>query len=158
MKRTATTFLAVLLGLSLLAGCGSDKKSGPSKEKYAEQYKPINDQFLALGQVVAETVRTAKGQTDVALANTFDDQANQVGDLKKRLEDLDPPDDYKPDHDKLVAAMGLVQADLQQISDTARAHDAPGAKAATERLIKDSEQVRTPRRALAEKTGAKKTE
>jgi hypothetical protein len=155
MKRIATTVLAVVLGLSLLAGCGDDKKSGPSKEKYAERYKPINDEFVALGQEVANTVRTAKGQTDVALADTFAQQAKQVEQLKTRLEDLDPPDDYKPDHDKLVTAMGLVQADLQEISDTARAHDAAGAKAATQKLFADSAQVRTPRRALAAKTGAK---
>jgi outer membrane murein-binding lipoprotein Lpp len=155
MRRTATTLLAVMLGLSLLAGCGSDKKSGPSKEKYAEQYKPINDQFLALGKEVANTVRTAKGQTDVALADKFAQQARQVGDLKGRLDDLDPPDDYRPDHDKLLVAMGLVEGDLQEISDTARAHDAAGAKAATQKLFTDSAQVRTPRRALAAKTGAK---
>ena len=68
MKSVATTVLAVVLGLSLLAGCGSDDKA-PSKADYAKGYKPINDEFVALGQVVAATVRTAKGQTDVALVH-----------------------------------------------------------------------------------------
>jgi hypothetical protein len=155
-RKTATalaTLLAALLALSLVAGCGGD--SGPSKDEYAKGYKPINDEFVALGREVGTTVQTAKGQTDAALARKFSDQATQVGGLKARLEQLDPPDDYKSDHDKLVAAMGLVHADLVKISTTAGAHDAAGAKAATQKLFADSEQVRNPRRALAKKTGAR---
>ena len=155
-RRTATalaTILAALLALSLLAGCGGD--SGPSKSDYDKDFKPINAEFLALGREVGTTVQTAKGQTDVALAQKFGEQAAQVGSLKARLDELDPPDDYKSDHDKLSAAMGVLRADLQQISTAAADHDAATAKAATQKLLVDSEQVRGPRRALAAKTGAK---
>lgn len=145
---------AALLALSLLAGCGGgDKATG--KDDYAKTFRPINDQFLALGREVAGTIRTAKGQTDVLLADKFAEQAKQVGELKGRLDDVDPPDDYKADHDKLVQAMGVIQADLQAVANAARSHDANGAKASVQKLLRDSEQVRTPRRALAQKTGAK---
>ena len=161
MTRNATTFrilaalVAAVLSLALLAGCGDDDGGGASKEDYAEEFKPINDEFLALGEEVANTIRTAKGQTDASLAAKFEQQAESVGGLKGRLEDLDPPEDYKSDHDKLAAAMGVVQADLAAVSDAARAHDADTARTAVQKLVRDSEAVRTPRRALAAKTGAK---
>ena len=153
MKLRVLLILVALLAGSLQLGCGGD--DGTSKEDYAKDFKPINDEFLALGREVGTTVQTARGQTDDALAQKFREQSERVGDLKSRLEDIDPPDDYKSDHDKLLDAMGLVQADLMKISTTAAAHDAEGAKAATQKLLADSEQVRVPRRALAAKTGAK---
>jgi hypothetical protein len=154
-RRSATTLVAVLaalLAVALVAGCGD---SGTSKEDYAKEYRPINDEFVALGREVGATVQTAKGQTDAALEKRFGDQAKRVGELKSRLEDLDPPDDYKSDHDKLVEAMGVVQSDIQKIADAAGSHDAAAAKAATIELFEHSEDVRGPRRALAGKTGAK---
>lgn len=161
MTRTTATFrivaalVAAVLSLALLAGCGDDDGGGASKEDYAEEFKPINDEFLALGEEVANTIRTAKGQTDAALAAKFGDQAGSVGALKERLDDVEPPEDYKADHDKLSSAMAVVQADLQAVADAARKHDAKGARTAVQKLVKDSEAVRTPRRALASKTGAK---
>jgi hypothetical protein len=156
--RILAALVAAVLSLGLLAACGDDDGGPLSTEEYADKFNPINDEFLALGQEVAATIETAKGQTDATLAGKFGDQAKSVGDLKERLDDLDPPEEYQSDHDKLSAAMGVVQADLQAVSNAARDHDAAGARSAVQKLVKDSAAVRTPRRALAAKTGGKTSE
>ena len=159
MKRPILLMLlALLLGAGLLAGCGGDDDGGgdtaSQKEQFDEGYKPINDEFVAVGNDVGQAVQTAKGKSNQELATTFGSLATRVLALKDRLTDLDPPDEYKADADRLARSMDVVAADLSAISDAAERGDADDARTRTQGLFRHSVETRTARRTLARKTGA----
>jgi hypothetical protein len=153
--------LAALLALGLLAGCGGD--DGPSKEEeaaevkeeFSEGFKPINDDFLALGERVGRAVQTARGKENSELTREFGEIADEVRELRTRLERLEAPPEWEADKKRLSAAMALVGDDTRQISVAAATGDADKARTEAQQLVRHSVEVRTARRALARKTGAK---
>jgi outer membrane murein-binding lipoprotein Lpp len=141
MRRYAA--LAVLAA-ALLAGCGGEDK----QDTFAKDFRPINGDIQALGGKVGNAVTTARGKSDVALADEFSGLADQVGAQRKKLDGLDPPDDLESDTADMTSALGKVEKDLRGISKAARGHDAEGARSSTEALVRDSEPLRTTRRKL----------
>jgi hypothetical protein len=161
-RRTLILLVSALLALGLLAGCGGDDDdggdggdSGSQAEKFDEAYKPINDEFVALGEEVQQTIQTAEGQSNDALATKFDELAKKVFELRARLVGLDAPEDYQPDVDRLAASMQVVGGDLSDISRAAENGQAQKAKEQVQELVRHSVETRTARRALARRTGAK---
>jgi hypothetical protein len=154
-----TTLVLALLACGLVTGCGGgDGKSSNKadvKQRFDTAYRPINDGFLVLGNEVGQTIQTAKGKSDSALATTFSSQASRLGALKARLDALEPPPEDEADAKKLSDAMGVVEDDLRGISDSATAHDAAAARSGVQALARHSVAVRTARRELARKTGAR---
>jgi hypothetical protein len=146
----ASAVLIVAAALALLAGCGQSKE-----DKFKADFKPLNDELLKLGKDVGRGVTTATGKTDAQLAGEFGGFARRTGDLRGRIDDLDPPDKLRADHRRLVAALGSLQTDLSGIQAAATRHNARAAGLATRALISDSERERTSRTALARATGAK---
>lgn len=157
------TLVAALLALGLLAGCGDDDNGGGNggddaaevKEKFATAYRPINDEFLALGAEVGQAVQSARGKSNSELTRTFGEFADQVRELRTRLDALEPPPELEADTKRLSAAMALVGDDVRQISVAAAIGDADKARTEAQQLVRHSVEVRTARRALARKTGAK---
>ena len=149
--------VSALLAVGLLAGCGGDDgdKGAEAKEQFDKGYAPINDDFVALGNEVGETINTAKGKSNSELATKFEAHARGVDDLKGRLDELEPPSEYEADAKRLSDAMAIVAGDLKELSQLATAGDADGARAKVQELTRHSVEVRTARRALARKTGAK---
>jgi hypothetical protein len=157
-RSLALLLVTALLGVGLLAGCGGDDggdNGGATTEEFDEAYEPINDEFVDLGEEVQQTIQTAEGQTDEALATKFDELAKKVFALRARLVGLDAPEDYKADVDRLAASMQVVGGDLSEVSRAAEDHDAAEAKSQVQELVRHSVETRTARRALARKTGAK---
>ena len=148
--------ISALLVTGLLAGCGGDDKPSQEdvKKEYDEAYKPINDDFVKLGEEVQQTIQTAEGQTNQALATKFDELAKEVFGLRARLVGLEAPDEYKTDVDRLAASMQVVGGDLSEISRAAEKGEAAEAKTQVQELVRHSVETRTARRALARKTGA----
>jgi outer membrane murein-binding lipoprotein Lpp len=159
VRRPALLMLvAALLGIGLLAGCGDDDggdDAGASTEEFDKAYAPINDDFLELGEEVQQTIQTAEGQSNEALATKFDELAKRVFELRAKLVGLEAPDDYEPDVDRLAASMQVVGGDLSEISRAAEKGQAAEAKTQVQELVRHSVETRTARRALARKTGAK---
>ncbi|HEX8741676.1 MAG TPA: hypothetical protein VF712_00945 [Thermoleophilaceae bacterium] len=151
--------VSALLALGLLAGCGDDGGKGDDKaelkEAFDRDYPPINDEFVALGNETGETIKTAKGKSNAELATKFESLATRVDGLKRRLDALEPPPEYEADTKRLSAVMGVVSGDLKEISQAATAGDAAEARTQVQELARHSVEVRTARRALARKTGAK---
>jgi hypothetical protein len=151
--------LVALLSLGLLAGCGDDDDGGgdngaATTEEFDKAYEPINDEFVDLGEDVQQTIQTAEGQTNQALATKFDALAKQVFELRARLVALEAPEEYKADVDRLAASMQVVGGDLSEISRAAEKGQAAEAKTQVQELVRHSVETRTARRALARKTGA----
>lgn len=156
--------LTALLAVGLLAGCGGGDDGGGSgagddaaelKERFDTGYRPINDQFLALGRETGEAINTAKGKSNAALATKFKSLSSRLAALKARLDTLEPPAEYAVDAKRVSDAMALVGGDLDQLARAADAGDAAEARTQAEELVRHSEAVGTARRALARKTGAK---
>jgi uncharacterized protein YjbJ (UPF0337 family) len=160
VRRSALLAVVIaLLGVGLLAGCGDDDgggdDGGASTEEFDKAYAPINDEFVRVGGEVQQTIQTAEGRTNQALATKFDELAKQVFALRARLLGLEAPDEYKSDADRLAASMQVVAGDLSEISRAAEDGQAEEAKSQVQELVRHSVETRTARRALARKTGAK---
>jgi hypothetical protein len=154
--------LAGLLALGLVAGCGDDDGGGNGgddaaevKEEFSEAYRPINDDFLALGAEVGQAVQTAKGKSNSEITRTFGGFAEKVTEIRARLDALEPPPELEADAKRLSNAMALVGDDVRQISVAAATGNAEEARTQAQELVRHSVEVRTARRALARKTGAK---
>jgi outer membrane murein-binding lipoprotein Lpp len=141
--------LAIVAGALLLAGCGGSA----SKEDYATGFRPINDKLVELGQRIGKSAGAATGKSDRQIEKEFGGYAKETADLRKQLDDLDPPDDLKSDHDKLASALGDAEHALEGIENAAREHSAAGARQATLDLVEASRKLRAARRRLAAATG-----
>ena len=154
--------VTALLAVGLLAGCGDDDDGGGGgddpaelKERFDAAYPTINDAFVALGKETGEVIRTAKGKSNAELATTFQTLGTKVAALRGRLDALEPPPEYESDTERLSNVMGVIGEDLRAISQAAQVGDPNEARTQVQELVRHSQEVRTARRALARKTGAK---
>ena len=149
--------LSALLVTGLLAGCGGDDKPSQEevKKEYDDAFKPINDDLLEQGEEVGQAVNNAEGTSDEALATQFTGLGEDTEEIKTRLDELEPPDEYEDDHNRLSKAIETVATDLREIGEAAEASDPKAARTQAAELVRHSVEVRTARRALARKTGAK---
>ena len=160
-RRLLIVLAAALLAVGLLSGCGGDddgggeKSAAELKEEFDKAYAPINDEFVKVGEDVGETIRTARGKTNNQLTVAFRDLADRTDDLRGRLEALEPPPEYEADTERLSESMNVVSGDLKSISAAAAADNGDEARTQVQELVRHSVEVRTARRALARKTGAK---
>jgi hypothetical protein len=150
--RSLRPMIPALLVVALLAGCGG---GSDDSSKFNESFKAINDQLLELGQSVGRALQAAPQTTDDQLAGEFSGFADQLDDVKKRLDALDPPSDLESKTEALSSAIAALSKDLSDIADAAKVHDTTKAREATQSLITDSRTARDARRALAKETGAK---
>jgi hypothetical protein len=136
--------LAAACVVLALAGCGS-----ASKDDYAKGFRPINDELVELGQRIGKSAGAASGKSDRQIKTEFGGYAKETADLRKKLDDLDPPDDLKSDHDKLASAVGDAEHSLEGIENAAREHSAQGARRSTLDLVEASRNLRAARLRLA---------
>jgi outer membrane murein-binding lipoprotein Lpp len=160
MRRSLLLMLvAALLGAGLLAGCGGDDDGGGDsqaevKEKFDEDYRELNDDLLDLGEEVGQAVNGARGKSDAALATQFTGLGERTQEIKRRLDELEPPEDLEALRQRLSNAVEVVGSDLTSIGQAAENNDARGARQQAQELVRHSVEVRTARRELARKTGA----
>ena len=148
MARRLSVALAVLAAAVVAVGCGED-----NKETFRKDFRPLNEQLVAVGRDIGNSLATARTRTDRQLAADFQRHAARTRETVARLRGLDPPDEYKGDLDRLIAASDKIGKDLQAIADAAKGRDARAARTATVTLIRDGEKGRAARQALARKAG-----
>jgi hypothetical protein len=141
--RPTTALAATLLAGLAIAACGG------SDDEYGDDFRPVSEQIVSLGQEVGDTIQRAGESTDEELAGDFEDFANELGDLRQELADLDPPDELDDEQDALVAAMGEVRSSLEDIAEAAEQRDAEAASQATVELVQRSSELRDTRQRLA---------
>jgi hypothetical protein len=134
---------ALLVVLALVA-CG---KSG--EDKYRADFPPINRDLAALGEDVAAGLRDASQSGDAALARQFGGYARRLGELRDRLDELDPPGSVRADHARLVAAATATDRALADVASAARAGDAAAAGAAATRLVRGGHDLDAARAKIA---------
>jgi hypothetical protein len=152
--RLIRLILPAVLTCALLAGCGGGGGSD-SSDRFNSEYKTINDQLLQLGTTVSDALQKAPQTTDPMLAGEFSGFANQLDQIKGRLDVLRPSAEVRSQFEALSIAIGKLAGDLRDIAHAATVHDTTGAREATKALVSDSKAAGDARRALARKTGAR---
>jgi hypothetical protein len=99
-------------------------------------------------------VTTAEGKSDDALATQFTDLGERTQEIKRKLDGLEPPEEYEALARRLSNAVQVVGSDLSEIGQAAEGNDASGARTQAQELVRHSVEVRTARRELARRTGA----
>ena len=147
----ARVLVPALLALALIAaGCG---KGQSDTEAYKDKFVPLNAEIVSTGVAVGKAVERAPSATNAALAAQFAHLSDQAASLAGSLVRLDPPDDLKAEHDKLISGLRREAGDLNRISKAAIAGDPKAAAAAARAAVTDSAGIRDPRKALTEKLG-----
>jgi hypothetical protein len=145
--RRVRAILPALLTCALLAGCGGSDE----KDRFGDDFSPVNDQLLVLRSSISQ----APPGSDAMLAGEFSGFAGQIDSVRRRLDGLKPPEEFKERTDALSAALAVLSGDLRDIAHAATVHDTPGTRAATERMVTDLRAAEDARRELARETGAR---
>ena len=112
MKRT---FLAVALGLALLAGCGGDDEGGGgggdalSQQEFVSEANKIcregEEKINAKAQEVQQKIQDAgenAEQQQKAVADVLEETAKEYDPYLERLKDLNPPQNLQADWDRFL--------------------------------------------------------
>jgi TolA-binding protein len=145
VTRSLTVLLLSAVAILVIASCGGDDGDD---QAFQDDFPALSERIQSLGQEVGDTIQTAENASDQELADEFDQFAQQLGELRQDLEDLEPPEDLADERDDLVSAMGDVRSSLDDIATAAEEGDPEAAREATLELIDHSEELRDARQAL----------
>ena len=149
MRLRLATPLALLVLAVPIAACGESEK-----DKYIDDFKPLDDKLLDVGGELGAAVGGADSQSDAALAKQFGALATRLEGVNKDIAALDTPSDLEDEAKALNDRIDATVGDLEAIEKAAREHDAEDAAAATVQLAADSEEVNAAQNKLAKATGA----
>ena len=149
MRLRLATPLVLLVLATPLAACGESEK-----DKYVDDYKPLNDRLLEVGRDLGAAVRGADAKSDAALAEQFSGLVTRLEDVNEDIAALETPADLEDEVKALNARLDDAIGDMKDIEKAARENDAQDAAAATVKLTADSEAVNAAQNKLARATGA----
>lgn len=151
MRRRIVITLSVTVLLAVpFAGCGQS-----DKDKYINDYKPLNDKLLKLGDDLTSTVNGAGSDSNSQLASKFDGFDARFTSLRKQIIALNTPSDLKAPSKALTESLASTQKDVAAIAKAAKASDPSAARSATVKLAADAQTVNIDQNKLAKATGAK---
>jgi len=127
-----------------LVACGKS-----TEDRYREDFPPIDRDLAAVGRDVAAGLHGAGGHPNEALAREFGVYAQRLGELRDRLDELDPPGPVKADQARLESAATATERALLDVAAAARAGDSEAAAAAATRLVRSGELLDSARRNVA---------
>jgi hypothetical protein len=145
LPRPLTALVLAALAIPGIAACGDDDGDA---EALRDDFPALNERIVSLGEEVGDTIETADSASDQELAQDFDDFAQELGQVRQELEDLDAPEELADERDDLVTAMGEVRASLEEIAGAAEDGDPEAARQATLELVDRSQELRDARQAL----------
>ena len=152
MTRRLALPLALLVlaaGAVTLTGCGESEK-----DKFAEQYKPLNDRLLKVGRDLGTALQTARGKSNRQLSRQFAAFALRLQALNKGVRKLEAPSDLEDDRKELATQIDATVENLEAISGAAANNDPEGAAAATVDLGTSSRALNRAQNKLAKATDA----
>jgi hypothetical protein len=135
--------LAVLAALALGGGCGEDER-----EAYTDDVRPLSRQIGSLGEYTGTAVEGAERRTDQQIERQFSQIADELRRLRRELEELEPPDEFRAVQRELAEAMRVVEDALRGIERAAAQNDPDAARQATIELLRSSEDLSGARRKL----------
>jgi hypothetical protein len=133
-----------LLAAFAVAACGG----GDEDDAFQDEFPPLSERLASLGNEVGDSIETAAQASDEELADDFGRFSRELGDLRRRLQDLEPPEDLADERDDLASAMGEVRGSLEDIADAAERSDPEAAREATIELVQESADLREARQTL----------
>jgi hypothetical protein len=141
--------LSFLVAAIALAGCGKSEE-----EKYADDFKPVNDRLLKVGERIGTRLGDASKQTNARLARQFGGFASDLEKVNGEIAALDPPKDLRDESRTLTERIEVVVKDLEDISEAARSGDPKAAKRAALSFGRHSPPLNQAQNRLARATGA----
>ena len=150
-----TRRLVLLLSLLALAGVASAGCGEDEKDKFVEDYRPLNDRLLKIGSDLGEGLRSAGNKSNRRLAEQFAGFGLRLSAVAKDIRNLETPDELKDESSNLTARIDDVVKNLQDISGAAGTGDPQAAAAATVELGTTAQALNTAQNKLARATGAK---
>jgi ParB-like chromosome segregation protein Spo0J len=136
--------LSALLVVFALAACGKS-----AEDRYRADFPPLDRDLAALGRDVAAGLRDAGQSGDAALARRFGGYARRLGELRDRIDELDPPNSIRSEHAQMVSGAAATDRALADVASAARAGDEAAARAAATRLVLSGQDLDEARRKLA---------
>jgi hypothetical protein len=130
-------FLALVLGLALVAGCGGDDNDGGggggdamSREDFVSEANKIcregEEKINAKAQEVQEKIQDAGSSAEEqqkAVADVLEETAKEYDPYLERLGDLKPPEDLQADWDKFLAGVNDAFELIPDLADATRDGD-----------------------------------
>jgi hypothetical protein len=147
LSRALLAVAAMVAVAPVLAACGEDKE-----KTFREDFRPLNQRILDLGEDVGKAVSGASGKSDQQIEEDFGELAQRTGEVAKDVDALEPPDDLKKPKEDLVEAMGDARDALGDIESAADQSDPQAARRATVQLVTSSKELRDSRRRLERAT------
>lgn len=141
--------LAFLVAAIVLAGCGKSQE-----EKYADDFKPVNDRLLKLGERIGTRLGDASKQTNATLARQFSGFASDLEKVNGEIGALDPPKNLRDESRALRGRIEVVVGDLEDIAEAARSGDPKAARRAALSFGRHSPPLNQAQNRLAKATGA----
>lgn len=139
--------LAALVAAVSLAACGGGSDA-PTAADAKAAYAPIQTKIKSLGTDIGGAIGGASQATDAELAQQFDALADRGRAQKAEIDGIDVPDSLAALRNALRNALSKGTDDLTDIATASKASNAAAARAAAEKLVADSEQIRSARDAF----------
>jgi hypothetical protein len=147
--------LSVVLATALLAACGGDDDKAPSRADFNRDFNALNERLLTLGDEIGTSFRNVRGKSNEQIETEFGGFSRRLDEIEREFDELEPPDDVKPEYDNMKQGLATVSADMRRLVDAVRARQSNEIRDATRQFVQDSPKLRDARRALARKTGGR---
>ena len=117
--RTIASAMALCLATLVLAGCGGDDSL--STEEYASEVNTEFEAFYPDFTALGDEARDPASAEDYI--QTIDEIETRIGETIATLEEVEPPDDASEINERLLAALGDLQAVYGPVADAVEAED-----------------------------------
>ena len=135
---TRLTFVRLLAVLALLAvavplaACGGGDDA--SKDDYKKDAQAIADKLKTDVGTAQQNLQSQDEEQIVTGLNQF---KTSLTEAKNGFDKLEPPEDYKDVHDKLVAELNTLEGDVAEVTSAVEAKDQARAQQAVQKMQSD---------------------
>jgi hypothetical protein len=146
---------ALLVTLTVLAGCGGSSSSSTSQTAtFKASYEAAANQLKQGSQAIGAAIQQAPKQTDAQIHAAFQTLASRWQSALSQLQTLKPPANLAATFNTVTGAASRAEADLNAIVAAAATHSSPAAEQASASLVNDIQSAKTASTAITNKLGA----